>query len=122
MKKIIITGGCGFIGSALVERLNSYKIAPIIIDIKPPTSAMSGLKFEYKRLDVVARNSSILNLFRSSYLTVVHLAAMHHIPECNKYPHDCFRTNVYGTYNIVKLVEKSKGSRLIFSSSGAVYP
>lgn len=121
MKKIIITGGCGFIGSALIKRLNAENIIPIIIDIRKPSRSMRCLKFIYKNIDIVEKKTALSRLFKTSNLTVVHLAAEHYIPRCEKYPQHCFRTNVYGTHNIVNLIRKSKGSKLIFTSSGAVY-
>ncbi|MEK7583702.1 MAG: NAD(P)-dependent oxidoreductase [Patescibacteria group bacterium] len=122
MKHVIVTGGCGFIGSALVKQLNRHRLVPTIIDIRKPTSSLRGLEFRFKMIDVAVRNTSITKLFQNIGQTVVHLAAMHYIPECEMHPQECFRTNVYGTYNIVDLVKKSRGSRLLFASSGAVYP
>jgi len=52
---------------------------------------------------------------------VIHLAALHFIPYCNKYPLETIRVNVEGTYSVLEAAAKLKVSRVLFASSGALY-
>ena len=52
---------------------------------------------------------------------VLHLAAKHYIPECEKNPKETFNTNILGTYVIAKLSSVYNVKQLIFSSSASVY-
>lgn len=53
---------------------------------------------------------------------VVHLAAMHFIPDCNRDPSGCLATNVVGTENVLDASRQTKVRRVIVASSVAVYP
>lgn len=122
MKQIMITGGCGFIGSALVRRLNAEQIIPHVIDCTPPPRSMRDLKFSYKNIDLRKQSNALQRLCQMRHLTVVHLAAEHFIPRCEQNPRGCFETNVYGTYHLVTTLAENRTAKLIFASTGDVYP
>lgn len=122
MNKIVISGGCGFIGSALVDKLNHQGIAPVVIDIKQPSQRMRSLKFDYVKSDIVKIHGATARLLNGSHTTLVHLAADTFIPYCEKFPQQCFNTNVYGTFRLVNLIKRGRGTKIIFASSASVYP
>jgi UDP-glucose 4-epimerase len=76
-------------------------------------------KFRLERLDI--NLSSELNELISGFVpdVIVHLAAIHFIPECEQAPSDAIQTNVIGTVNL--LLACPTHARFIFASSGAVY-
>lgn len=125
--KVLITGGCGFIGSNLIILLMNhpfrYRIA--IMDnldsgkidfIKP---YLKKIKLYKTNIANQSSTSKAFEQFRPD--VVIHLAAKHFIPECNSNPAKTYETNVFGTKIVVDLCNKYKVKHLIFSSSAAVY-
>ncbi|HIP37666.1 MAG TPA: NAD-dependent epimerase/dehydratase family protein [Crocinitomix sp.] len=124
-KKLVITGGAGFIGSAFISNFNSeYEI--FVID---------NLSFGNKKFisDVIdnqhffkedVRNS---NAIKSIFKTVkphivLHLAAVHFIPYCNEHPYESADINISGTINVLNACEDVGVEKIIFASTAAVYP
>lgn len=120
IKKVIVTGGAGFIGSHLVDFLIKKNFKVLIIDNLSYGSRKNlNPKALFKKLDI--RNASkIYKCFREfSPDFVVHLAGV-----TSKSPSDknkVFQTNVLGTTNILKACVKNKVKKIIFASSAAVY-
>ncbi len=70
----------------------------------------------------------ILNLEHLSHVVrqcvpdvVFHLAAIHHIPTCEKLPERALRVNVEGTQNVLSACAQHSVARLLFASTGAIY-
>ena len=100
MKKILVTGGAGYIGSNLVEFLSERGCHSTIIDKK---LGKEVLYFEKAwRFDAI-----------------VHLAAIAGITECKDNPEEAIKTNVVSSLHIMQLACKYEVP-LVFASSGAV--
>lgn len=110
--KYIITGGLGFIGSHLIERLKEKKI----INIDNCYSSINNL--EYIKDDI--RNKNIEKYFDEDDI-VIHLAAISSLPECQNDPELAYDINVKGTVNILEIARKKKIKKIIFASTSAVY-
>jgi UDP-glucose 4-epimerase len=122
--KIFIIGGAGFIGSHLVSHClkNNYEVA--VYD-----------NFSVGKKDFLPLHSNIQvftgDILDSQFLSdcalafkpdvVYHLAAIHHIPTCEKNPQEALKVNVEGTQNVLNTCLLAQPKRLIFASSGAVY-
>ena len=125
MKRILITGGAGFIGSALIKELQqqAYEIFVIddlsfgsmnFIDIKNANFYKISL-LEYEGI------KKIISRLNPQY--VVHLAAIHFIPYCNKNPLIAVNVNIKGTINLLDSLRGLRNlKKLFFASSAAVYP
>ena len=125
MKRILITGGAGFIGSALIKELQqqAYEIFVIddlsfgsrnFIDIKNANFYKISL-LEYEGI------KKIISRLNPQY--VVHLAAIHFIPYCNKNPLIAVNVNIKGTMNLLDSLRGLRNlKKLFFASSAAVYP
>jgi len=124
-KQVLITGGVGFIGHHLVEKLIKENYYPIIIDnffnadVKN-IKHLSSNKYALINLDI---NNSMLEKKLKNFKpeTTVHLAAIHYIPYCVKHPKKTLKTNFIGTKKILELSRKLNVKKFIFSSSAAVY-
>ncbi len=122
MKRIIVTGGNGYVGRELVRLL--YDDHHVCVVDHTPGEAIRFRpdelrRFSMERLDV-CDCEAVSKLFAAfAPDTIVHLAAIHFIPECEADPIAALRTNVAGTMAI--LANAPKGSRIVFASSGAVY-
>jgi len=128
MKKILITGGAGFIGTHLCRALVS-RFDVTSFDLKDPTSPQEQLKkidgVHYIQGDV--RNFDVLMNVIASVDAVVHFAALVSIPLCQDDPLLSYQTNVMGTLNVLEAIRRKNLSnsqnkaRIIFASSSAVY-
>jgi len=120
MKKILITGGAGFIGSNLAEFFKRKKMNVNILD-----NLSSGFKknlpknINFFRGDV--RNINDIAKASKGCDAIFHLAAISSLQETISNPENCMENNVLGTINVIKVCLK-KNITLVFSSTCAVYP
>ena len=121
--KSIVTGGAGFIGSHLCDKLVSLGHKVILIDNFKvgKKSNINQLKGKIKIFNKDIRNfKSIKNLFKNVD-NVFHLAALADIVPSIENPDDYFTTNVNGTYNVLKASIDNKVKRFIYSASSSCY-
>lgn len=123
---ILITGGAGSIGSELVKQLcNDNEIHIFDINETALFDLIEELQLEGKKVygmlgDV--RNYEIMEdyFLKKSYPSYIfHCAALKHVTPCEWNPEEAVKTNVFGTYNIIKLAKKL-GSKLINISTDKV--
>ncbi len=129
MKKVLITGGLGYIGSHLAVSLIDQNYKVTIIDNISNSSLktlkiinkITKKKFKFKKLDLV--NFKKLNFFlkNNKFDIVFHLAGFKSVRESEIYPEDYIQNNIIGSINLLKLMIKYKIKNIIFSSSATVY-
>ena len=124
MNAYLITGGAGYIGSHLAEKLIKLKKKVIIYD---------NLSTGSKRLvdnKAVFINGDINNFIKVSKTikkynvkTVFHFAASINVSEAERNKKKYYKNNILGTKNLLKGIEKSNNNvnRFIFASSCSVY-
>jgi UDP-glucose 4-epimerase len=122
-KRVLVTGGAGFIGSHMVEMLLELEAAVTVID-----TMLCGNKIEHlgshknlsvHRLDVMDP-PAIAPLFEGQEM-VFHLAAMVGVEETQDEPVDLLNVEIIGTSNVLALSAKNRIKRFIFASSSEVY-
>lgn len=119
MSKILITGGRGFIGSHLANRLDKEGNDVIVLDnLSHPSrvTLRSGIKFKYG--DV--RYKDDIRLLIKWCDVVYHLAAQIHVDKSITNPQETIDTNVLGTMNILEAV-KEYDKEMIFASTSEIY-
>src|SRR5690242_11702655 len=100
----MVTGGAGFVGRELVRTL-SPKAEVLVADLlrygAPEWVTHDAADFRFHRLDIrdAAATKSLVDYFQPD--VVVHLAAIHYIPECDSDPANAVATNVTGTMNVL---------------------
>lgn len=129
MKTILVTGGLGFIGSHTVVTLIENGFNVVVIDDLSNSSTkvlqrlkkICGTRPEF--LEGSINDANFLRRVFSNYdfYAVVHFAALKSPLESFKKPSSYYYTNIGGTINLLNAMEKSNVSRLVFSSSAAVY-
>ncbi len=125
MKKVLVTGGAGFVGSQLVEKLLAKNYSVVVVDNlsvgristipkhKKCTFYEASIS-NYKLLEEVFQKEGKID-------AVIHLAAIHYIPYCNDHLIETIETNVSGTINVLMLMQAYSIHRILFASSAAVY-
>lgn len=122
MKKVLITGGCGYIGSHIAEILVRKRLKIIVIDnFKSGYKKLLNKKAKFYKLNIL--NTKKLNsiIRKENVDSVIHLAASLSISEGEKFPKKYFTNNVTGTLSVVNACLRTSVKNFIFSSSAAVY-
>lgn len=122
--KYLITGGAGFIGSNLVNKLiEDGNQIEVIDDLS--SDAHDQFYFNHNaRYHLFSVNdyvmcSDIMNKFNPDY--VLHLAAEARIQNCIEDPTKAYETNLIGTLNMLALSKKYKVKRFVLSTTSAIY-
>lgn len=120
--RVLVTGGAGFVGKELVRALRDDVDLLVVDTLRygTPDWLQHGPEgFEFRHADIrdVDAITDVVTGFGPD--VVVHLAAIHYIPECDADPANAVATNVAGTVNL--LAACPPGTRFVFASSGAVY-
>jgi UDP-glucuronate 4-epimerase len=128
--RILVTGGAGFIGSHLVERLlaDGHNVAILddfndFYDPKIKRANVSNVEKEIAVHDVDLRDAAkIARLFRNAkFNAVFHLAARAGVRPSIQHPQLYYDTNVAGTLHLLEAARSSQVERFIFASSSSVY-
>ena len=104
-KGVLVTGGMGFIGSAVTRRLaRSFKVTVadrLDFGISPSVQPLvnSG-QIEFIETDLADPSDIHLRIKAGEFFAIVHLAALTHIPLCEKYPDFAYRSTVISALNI----------------------
>jgi UDP-glucose 4-epimerase len=128
MRKILVVGGCGYIGShTVIELLNNNYEVEIFDNLEiGKKEVIEGIKEitgkEVKLIKGDLRNyEEIIEALKSDFDAVIHFAAYKSIVDSIDDPLGYFENNVIGTYNLLKAMEESSVQKIVFSSSAAVY-
>jgi len=122
MKKCIVTGGAGFIGSHIVDKLISKGYEVLVIDDE---SATAHEKFNkntgatYHKLDI--RNYEEIEPLFESVDYVFHLAAESRIQPTIENPVEACMVNFIGTVNVLQASHKNNVKRVMYSSTSSAY-
>ena len=121
---IVVTGGAGFIGSNLVEKLVNLKHNVIVLD-NLSTGRLSNLNTVIKK--ITFKNIDITNNYKLSKINfknidwIFHLAGLADIVPSIENPMKYFNANVVGTLNILEKVRKEKIKKFIYAASASCY-
>jgi UDP-glucose 4-epimerase len=123
MKKILVTGGAGFIGSHLVEKLVKKKHKVTVID-NLSVGKFSNLKSVKNKILFIKkdiRNFNQIKKYFKNIDSVIHLAALADIVPSIDNPDNYYSSNVTGTYNVVKACKIFNVKRFIYAASSSCY-
>lgn len=122
-RRIFITGGCGFIGSAIIQRLvSSNKL--IIYD----NGRRNALRFfpvnNHKNLEIIYGDILNVKLLERSFKgcdTVIHLAAIAGVSSYYKAPINTMEVNFLGAYNLLNLIKDTHCNLFLNFSTSEIY-
>ncbi len=128
MKKILITGSEGFIGSHLVERLieDNYSVTALVkYNFKNDLGWLRYIeKKAFKKIKIVMGDITdyeLVNKITKNKDIVINLAALIGIPYSYKAVESYISTNVLGTFNILKASKNNNVKKIIHTSTSEVY-
>jgi UDP-glucose 4-epimerase len=118
MKTILVTGGAGFIGSHLVDKLidSGYEVA-VIDNLSTGSKLNLNKKAKFYKSDI--QDKKVSDIFaKEKPDAVFHYAAQISVRESVSNPLEDAKTNILGSLNIFENCKKYKVKKVIFSSSG----
>jgi UDP-glucose 4-epimerase len=114
-RRILVTGGSGFIGRHVVAGLSEDGARVRVVDLKPhPDSELDVVEGDISDPKVLER------AFDREFDGVVHLAAVTSVLRSIEQPELTFRTNVEGTHRVLEAAREAGASSLVFASTNAV--
>jgi nucleoside-diphosphate-sugar epimerase len=122
-KKVVVTGGCGFIGSHLVESLVKKNYEVTVFDNLSTgfLHNLDNVKKDIKFIRGDIRNyKEVFNALKGAEI-VFHLAALSYVGESIRIPEEYNKVNIDGTLNVLKACKENNVQRYIFPSSCIVY-
>ncbi len=126
---ILVTGGCGYIGSHTVLELLNKNYDVVVVDNFSNSSPeslrrvqkLTGKTVTFYEADI--RDSETMDkIFKSHKVdAVIHFAAFKAVGESCKLPLKYYENNISGTVSLLQVMEKNNVKKIIFSSSATVY-
>ena len=125
MKQIVVTGGAGFIGSHLVEKLvdRGYDVT-VLDDLSTGKMENIAALVEKKTVRFVKGSITDLSLLREVFQgidAVFHEGALSRVPRSVNDPLTCNEVNITGTLNVLMAARDSKVKKVVYASSSSVY-
>jgi UDP-glucose 4-epimerase len=130
MKKILVTGGTGFIGSHTVVELQDNGYNVIIVDdlsnssieVLDKIALITGIKPLFEQFDL-ADSALTADFFRrnTDIDGIIHFAAFKAVGESMEKPLDYYRNNLLSLINLLEGMKVNKIANMVFSSSCTVY-
>jgi UDP-glucose 4-epimerase len=130
MKKILVTGGTGYIGSHTVVALQQNGYEVLIIDnltnseenVVERIEQITGIKPAFSKLDL-CNLPGLLGFFSDNpgIVGVIHFAAYKAVGESSEFPLKYYHNNLLGLINLLHAMQMHGYNRLVFSSSCTVY-
>jgi UDP-glucose 4-epimerase len=123
--KILVTGGAGFIGSHLCERLLKEGHTVKCLDnfyngnVNNIRGMLTNPRFDFVKGDI--RDEELLRRLCSDVEFIFHLAANIHIERSIIHPEETFDINVRGTLKLLKILKENKHIKMVLASSAEVY-
>jgi UDP-glucose 4-epimerase len=127
---IVVTGGCGYIGSHTVTDLvaHGYRVVSIDSMVRADERVVAGVEkitgqpFTNYRIDLTDREATLELFYELEDVAgVIHFAAFKSVPESTSDPLLYYRNNMNALYNVLEAVREFKVPNFVFSSSCSVY-
>ena len=120
-KRVLVTGGAGYVGSHACKALHAAGYLPVVYDNLSRGHAWAVQWGPLERGDLLspARISAVIR--KHSPVAVLHFAALAYVGESVDDPLRYYRNNVGGTVNLLQAMHDNGVERLVFSSTCAIY-
>jgi UDP-glucose 4-epimerase len=119
-KRVLITGGAGFIGSHLVRHLAGQAEVTVLDDLRSGYARnLEGVSCRFVRGSIL--DDSALKQAVEGAEEVYHLAAMISVPESVAKPAECAELNTEGTRRVLAAAHAAGARKVVLASSAAIY-
>lgn len=127
--KILVTGGCGYIGSHTVVKLLEEKFEVVIIDnlvnskreVLDKIKKITGSDVTFYQEDLCNLNA-LKNIFKKEkFDAIIHFAGLKAVGESVQIPLKYYQNNLISTMNLLFCMQEYGVKKLVFSSSATVY-
>jgi len=120
--KYLVTGGAGFIGSAVVRTVMQHGRVSVIDNLLTGHEKnLAGLNGEVELHRVDIRDFSPLQPLMRGVDTVFHLAAIPSVPRSIEEPEPCHTVNIDGTFNVLRAAQLAGVRRVVYAASSSAY-
>jgi len=123
-KKVIVTGGAGFIGSNLAKKLATNNKTIVIDDLSAGYIENIQDEVDKKHIDFIKGSITDLDLLKEVFKNidyVFHQAAISSVPRSVKDPVRSNKVNVNGTLNVLVAAHYNNVKKVVYASSSSVY-
>lgn len=122
-KKVLVTGGAGFIGSHIVQRLVSLGAQVVVLD-NLVTGKRENIEAYLDKINFIERDltdEAALDLALEGVDLISHQAALRSVPKSVERPFDYHQVNVTGTLRLLIQARDKGVKKVVFASSSSVY-
>ncbi len=122
-KKILVTGGCGFIGSHIVDRLIEEEASVFVLD-NLSTGTIDNIRDNLDRIEFIEgdiRDEKILDRIVKEVDYIIHQAALMSVPQSVEDPYLYHDVNSSGTLKLFLKAKEHNIKRIVYASSSSVY-
>lgn len=123
-KNTLVTGGAGFIGSALVRELLEEEANVVVYDnfLRGSMLNLNDVEDKIKVIKGDILDQNFVNVLKENKIEYVfNYAANPYIPECYDYPHEFLDVNTKGTMNVMLCCKEASVKRILHCSSSEIY-
>ena len=122
VNKILITGGAGYIGSHVAEKLVKTKCKIVIIDnLQRGSRKLINKKTNFIKADINNTKKIRQIILKKKIDTIIHLASFASVAESQKYKKKYYLNNVIGTQKLLQACKDTNIKNFIYSSSCSIY-
>ncbi|WP_309383292.1 NAD-dependent epimerase/dehydratase family protein [Cerasicoccus frondis] len=126
-RRVLVTGGAGFIGSHTVDQLLAQEVEVLVVDnlatgkIENLDTAKASSSFRFEQFDVARSDVFCRTVEAFRPHAIIHLAALVSVQESIQNPALNFERNVLATQSVIDAAQRTQVENLVFASSAAIY-